>query len=253
MAQAAVRRIVLVLVALAPLTGQAQEIEPQIPPLPEPLVEPALPGDVAFARNIALIRADVFTADALVKERDWVDARPHANFPREEIYGAIRDELRTYKVPPFDGALRALAHAVAVRSIKSYVGAFKKVQAALIDADFALHARQKDWPRFTLAVAAATLRDAADEYDAAMTNGRIVHPVGYQSARGIIFETARLVNGVSDALSARDAQATQSLRGTMMHLKGAFASLTAPNQPRVDVETVRALIARARALMQAIK
>ena len=188
------------LVALASMPAPAQPQPQQKPPAAAPLVEPALSADVAFARAIALIRADLLMADALVKERDWVDARPHADFPREEIYGVIRGDLRTYKTPAFDGALRELAHAVAVRSIKRYDRASKKVQASLVAADFALKARQKDWPRFTLQVAAATLPDAADEYDDAVANGRIVHAVGYQTARGIVLESDRMIESVAGAL-----------------------------------------------------
>lgn len=246
-------RVGLLLLALAPLAAQAQPAAPQAPAAAGPLIERALSADAEFARNIALIRADLLTADALVKERDWVDARPHVNFPREEIYGVIRDELRTYKTRPFDGALRELARAVSARSIKGYERALKKVQAALVDADFALHARQKDWPRFTLTVAVATLREAADEYDDAVSNGRVVRAVGYQSARGIVFETDRMLDGVGGALTARDPQAVKSLRGILIYLKGAFAPLSPPKEARTDVETVRRLIAQVDALARAIK
>jgi len=212
-----------------------------------------LSADVAFARNISIIRADLLMADALVKERDWVDARPHVNFPREEIYGAIRGDLKTYKTPAFDGALRELAHAVAARSIKLYDRAFKKVQAALIAADFGLQARQKDWARFTLEVAAATLTDAADEYDDAVANGRIVRGVGYQTARGIVFETDRMVESVAKDVAARNPQASQAIRGNLMRLKEAFASVAAPKEPRADAASVRTLAVQTAALMRGVR
>jgi hypothetical protein len=242
------------LLMLAPHGAAAQTVAPAPPPADvAPLIEPELSGDAAFARNIALIRADLLVAAALVKERDWVDARPHVNFPREDIYGVIREDLRSYKTRPFDGALRELARAVAVRSVKGYERALKKVEASLIDADIALRARQKDWPRFTLGVAAAILRDAGDEYDAAVADGRIVRAVGYQSARGIVAEADRMLDGVAPALSARDARAAGDLRGIMIHLKDVFAPLAAPKEPRGDVETVRKLAAQAGALARAMK
>ena len=136
-------RLALVSLVLASSSALAQAPREDAPKAPAlALVEPALSADVEFARNIAIIRADLLMADVLVKERDWVDARPHVNFPREEIYGAIRDELKTYKTPQFDGALRELAHAVAARSIKLYERASRKVQAALIAAEVALEGRQ---------------------------------------------------------------------------------------------------------------
>ncbi|MGN6573822.1 MAG: hypothetical protein ACTHLO_20635, partial [Pseudolabrys sp.] len=204
-------------------------------------------------RNIAIIRADLLMADALVKERDWVDARPHANFPREEIYGAIREELKTYKAPQFDGALRDLSRAVAARNIKSYERAAHKVQAALVAADFGLQARQKDWPRFTLQVAAAILGDAADEYDDAVANGRIVRAVGYQSARGIVLETERMIDGVAKELGARAPEALPVIRGNLMRLKDVFAPVAAPTEPRADVDTVRRLVAQTVEQMRGVK
>ena len=240
------------LIALAVMPGAAlAQPQPQQQPA-APLVATALSADAAFARNIALIRADLLMADALVKERDWVDARPHADFPREEIYGAIRDELKTYKTPQFDGALRELAHAVAARSIRLYERASRKVQAALIAADFALQARQKDWARFTLQAAAATLSDAADEYDDAVANDRIAHAVGYQSARGIVFEADRMFESVAKEIAARDPQAVQTVRGNLMRLKNALAAVAAPKAPPAAVETLRALVAQTAALMRGV-
>lgn len=253
MANAGAFRIGLLVLWLLPALALAQPAQVPTPPAStEPLIEPALPADAEFARNIALIRADILMADDLVKERDWVDARPHVDFPREEIYGVIRDQLRSYKTPPFDGALRELALAVGARSIKRYERAKRKVQAALVDADFALRARQKDWPRFTLQVAAAALEDAADEYDDAIVNGRIVHAVGYQTARGIVFESDRMMESVSKDAASRSGHALETLRGNLMRLKAVFATVSAPKEPRADVESVRKLIAQTQALMRAI-
>lgn len=251
-------RLALVALLLTPAAALAQapqeppkSTEAPKPPVP-PLVEPALSDDAAFARNIAVIRADLSTADALVKERDWVDARPHVNFPREEIYGAIRADLKTYKVPAFDGVLRELAHAVAARNVKLYERASKKVQTALVAADFSLQARQKDWPRFTLQVAAAVLSDAADEYDDAVANGRVVRSVGYQSARGLVFETDRMIDAVAKDAAARSPDNFKQLRGNLMRLKQTFASAAAPREAPAAVETLRTLIVQTAALMRGI-
>lgn len=243
--------LTIVILGLTPNGALAQTVSQPASPAPS-LIEPALPADAEFARNIARIRADLLMADALVKERDWVDARPHVNFPREEVYGVIRDELRTYKTPPFDGALRELAHAIAARNIKPYDRALKKIEASLIAADAALQARQKDWPRFTLQVAAAVLRDAADEYDDAVADGRIVHAVGYQSARGLVFEADRMVEAIAKDLAPGHGSALQSLRGNLMRLKGVVASVAAPREARADATTVRRLADESGALMRAI-
>lgn len=257
MIAASVLRLALIGLLLGPAAALAQARQESQPPkateTPKPLVEPALSADAAFARNIAVIRADLLMADALVKQRDWVDARPHVNFPREEIYGAIRGDLKTYKVPAFDGALHELARAVAARNIKRYDGAFKSVQVALLAADFGLQARQKDWARFTLDVAATVLSDAADEYDEAVANGRIVRAVGYQSARGLVIEADRMVDAVARDVAARNPDSLKTLRGNLMRLKEAFAPVTAPKELPAAVETLRTLVAQTAGLMRDIK
>jgi hypothetical protein len=52
--------------------------------------------DLEFARFIALIRGHFLTGDELVSQRERDLANRHFSYPREEIYGIIRDELRDY-------------------------------------------------------------------------------------------------------------------------------------------------------------
>jgi hypothetical protein len=232
----------IVIAALAaPMAASAQ---PAQPPAARAIKIPAtLPPDVAFARQLAFLRADLLIADALVKERDWVDARPHAEFPREEVYGVIREDLRTYKVPAFDGALRELASAIRARNVKAYERALGKVRASLAAADTALKAKQPDWPRFTLQVAVATLSRVPEEYDDAVTDGR-VRAVGYQSARGLVFEAAQMIESAGAAPGEKDAQAFGELRASLSQLKSAFGPLAAPKQAPVDPATVKSLVAQ---------
>jgi hypothetical protein len=232
-----VRCWVVIATLLAPLAAYAQTgTQPAGAPsvkLPE-----ELPPDVAFARQIAFLRADLLMADALVKERDWVDALPHAQFPREEIYGVIRGDLRAYKVPPFDADLRRLAGAIRARKVKSYDRARARVDVALAAADRSLKARQPDWPRFSLRVAVAVLARAAEEYDIAVRDGRIVEAVGYQSARGLVLEADSMIG----AAAGKNANELQAARSSLMRLKGIFAPVYAPKVAPVDPATVAALI-----------
>jgi len=110
--------------------------------LPAVLPPAILPPDVAFGRFIALIRGHLLTGDELVRQRDWEDAHRHFMFPLEEIYGVIRENLRDYHTPPFDGALKALARTVAAHNAKQYPKAREKVESALAAADADLKLRQ---------------------------------------------------------------------------------------------------------------
>ncbi|MGH6727251.1 MAG: hypothetical protein ACREB8_12010 [Pseudolabrys sp.] len=203
-----------------------------------------LPADVAFGRFIALIRGHLLTGEALVKERDWEDAHPHFMFPLEEIYGVIRDDLHNYKTPQFDDALRTLARTVRARSARRYPAALARVERALAAADANLKSRQPDWPHFELTVAVEVVKTAAEEYEDAISNGRIRHAVGYRTARGFILQAGRMIDSVGGDLGAKNAEALRDLRDGLARLKQAFASVDAPRRPPIDEANLLAVVSR---------
>lgn len=187
--------------------------------------------DLVFGRFIALIRAHLATGDELVALHQWDVAASHFGFPREEIYGVIRDQLRIYNTPPFDGALKALVRAVKSRNAKQFPKARQKVADALAAADANLKTRKPNWPRFTVAVAIAVLKSAPDEYDDAVAKGRIVHPIGYQTARGFVLQADRMIESVAADLEVNSASALAEIRAGLSQLKTTFASVAAPKEP----------------------
>jgi hypothetical protein len=228
------------------MVAQAKPASDAVPAAPKlPAVLPTvLPPDVAFARFIALIRGHLLTGDELASQRQWNAALPHVSFPREEIYGVIRDDLRTYRTPPFDGALKALARAVKVHNAKQYLKARKNVEDALAAADAGLKAKAPNWPRFVVAVAIEVLKTAPDEYDDAVAKGRIVHPIGYHTARGFILQSDRMIESAAGEVDAGNAVALGEMRAGLMELKQAFASVTAPKQPVLNYATVLGIVSR---------
>jgi hypothetical protein len=226
---------------------QAQAVA-QAPTKPEAeaaLKIPAvLPPDVAFGRFIALIRGHLLTGEELVKQHDWSDAHPHFMFPLEEIYGVIREELRGYKTPPFDGALKALARTVEARNARQYPKALEKVERALAAADADLKTRQPDWPRFEVVVAIEVVKTAVEEYDEAIADGRIRHPVGYRTARGFILQAERMIEAVAGDLKAKNAEALRDMRDGLSQLKQAFATVDAPKRPPIDDAALLGMVSR---------
>ena len=218
----------LAVAAVAPSISNAQTEAP--PPAVARQAAISAP-DLAFGRFIALIRAHLLTGDELAAQRQWDAAYPHFSFPREEIYGVIRDQLKTYNTPPFDYALKTLASAVKSRDAKQFPKARQKVEDALGAADAALKARQPNWPRFMLAVAIAALKSAPDEYDDAVAKGRIVRPIGYQTARGFVLQADRMIESVAADLEATNAPAFADIRAGLSQLKTTFASVIAPKEP----------------------
>jgi len=197
---------------------------------------PELTGDLAFGRSIALIRGHLLEGEELVKLREWNTAYPHFTFPTEEIYGVIRDELPNYRTPQFDHALKTLAHTVRIQSVHQYPKALAKVEVALGAADAGLKARQSDWPQFTMMVAVAVLKTAAEEYDNAIENGRIGHAVGYRTVRGFVLQADRMLESAMEALPAADTAVVAAIRSDMTTIKSAFAGQTAPDRPTIDTK-----------------
>ena len=143
---------------------------------------------------------------------------------------AFRDDLRTFKTPPFDGALKALVRTVQSHSVKQYPAALKKVEAALAAADTSLKAREPNWPRFVSMVAIEVLKTAPDEYDDAIVNGRIARPIGYQTARGFILQADRMIESVANELAGTNGAALAEMRAALEPLKQSFAPVMAPKQ-----------------------
>lgn len=219
----------LVMVTLVTALPSATYAQTEAPPVAAKLPAISAP-DLAFGRFIALIRAHLLTGDELAAQRQWAAAASHFGFPREEIYGVIRDQLRTYNTPAFDSALKALARSAKSRDAKQFPKMRQKVEDALTAADAGLKARQPNWPRFTLAVAVAVLKSAPDEYDDAVAKGRIVRPIGYQTARGLILQADRMIESVAAELGAGNAAALADIRAGVSRIKPAFASLSAPKE-----------------------
>jgi hypothetical protein len=221
--------VVAAIVAAAP--SHAETAAPPAVVAPPPALSAA---DLAFGRNIALIRGHLLTGDELVAQRSWDVAAMHFSFPREEIYGLIREDLRTYKVPAFDWALKALVQVVKARNARQFPKARQSVETLLGGADASLKARQQSWPRFTTAVAIAVLKTAPDEYDDAVVKGRVARPIGYQTARGLVLQAERMIEGVAGEFAGDNAAALADIRAGFAELKAGQPSVDAPKQAAID-------------------
>ena len=233
--------------ALPSACAQAQSAPPAF------VKPPALAPEVAFGRFIALIRGHLLTGDELAAQRQWDAAAVHLGFPREEVYGVIRQDLRSYNVPAFDGALRELVRTAKARDAKQFARARQNVEKALAAADASLKARQFDWTKFTATVALEVLKTVPDEYEDAISKGRIVRPISYQTARGFILQADRMFESIASDLQAKNAAALTELRAGLSQLKQTFAALTAPKSAVMDEVALQAAMARieqaARALL----
>ena len=204
-----------------------------------------LPPDLAFATRVTLLRGHLLVGDELVRQQQWNAALPHFLHPTEEIYGDIRDQLAGYRVPPFDGSLKALSDVVkAKKGGAEYTKALKAVHDALGAADAGMKAKQSDWPGFVVEGAVEALKAATGEYQQAVVGGKIAKPVEYQDARGFILQADRMIESVAPDLQRKDSAALDQVRAGLAELKKAFPSPMPPRMPVKDYGGVLADVSR---------
>ena len=204
-----------------------------------------LPPDLAFAVRITLLRGHLLVGDELVRQQQWNAALPHFLHPTEEIYGDIRDQLAGYRVPPFDGPLKALSDVVkAKKGGAEYAKALKAVHDALGAADAGMKAKHSDWPGFVVEAAVEALKAATGEYQQAVVGGKIAKSVEYQDARGFILQADRMIESVAPDLQRKDSAALDQVRAGLADLKKAFPSPMPPRTPVKDYGGVLADVSR---------
>jgi hypothetical protein len=204
-----------------------------------------LPPDLSFALKIAQMRGHLLVGDQLVKEGQWTAAMPHFLHPAEELYGGVRGQLKNYRTPPFESALKLLANVVKrKKGGDEYDKAFKAVEDAFVAADAGLKEKQKNWQGFSMETTVELLKSSAGEYEEAVVKGRIAKPVEYQDARGFILHAEKMVESVAPGLESKDAEALKNIRAALADLKQAFPTAMPPKAPVKDHSAVLGDVSR---------
>jgi hypothetical protein len=185
-------------------------------------------------RGIEMIRGHLLVGAELIDAGRWADALPHFLHPEEEIYGSIRDQLKTFNIAPFQVALKSLSQTVKAKNKEAYVRARAALDERLAAAETAVKAKEENGTYFVLETALEVLQQAADEYEEAVSKGRIANVVEYQDARGFVLEADRLVGTVMPAATAKNADAAKAVQASLNELKATFPAVTPPKQAVKD-------------------
>ncbi|MBQ0820116.1 hypothetical protein HPT29_007040 [Microvirga terrae] len=193
-----------------------------------------LPPPIHVYRGVEMIRGHLLVGAELIEAGRWADALPHFLHPEEEIYGSIRDQLKTFNIAPFQAALKSLSQTVKAKNKEAYARARAVIDERLAAAETAVRAKEENGTYFVLETALEVLQQAADEYEEAVEKGRIANVVEYQDARGFVMEVDRLVGTVAQAASAKNADAVKALQASLADLKATFPAVTPPKQAVKD-------------------
>ncbi len=203
-----------------------------------------LEPSIHLYRGIELIRGHLLVGGELVEAGRWADALPHFLHPEEEIYGSLRDDLKTFKIAPFQVALKSLSQTVKAKNKEAYARARAAVEERLNAAEAAVRATEENGTYFTLETILEVLQQASDEYGEALGKGRIANVVEYQDARGFVMEADRLAGTVMKDVEAKNADAAKVIRASLDELKAAFPSVSPPPQPVKNASQLLSSIAK---------
>jgi hypothetical protein len=205
---------------------------------------PQLEPSLHLNRGIEMIRGHLIVGNELVEAGRWAEALPHFLHPEEEIYGSIRNDLKTFNVTPFQAALKSLSQTVKAKNKEAYARSRAALDERLAAAASAVGAKEANQLYFTLETAVEVLQQASDEYGEAIAKGRIANVVEYQDARGFVLEVDRIVGTVMQEAAAKDANATKAMKASLDDMKAIFPTVTPPQQPVKNVDEFLSIISK---------
>lgn len=201
--------------------------------------------DEAFVTRLLLMKGHLRVGKELVDQGAWDDALAHFKHPVEEIYDAVQDELSQRGAVQFKDNLEALAAQVKSKTGgNSLENGYAEVTSNIDEAIASVDAEARTAPDFVFDVALRLLKQAAEEYEAAVADGNIVNVAEYQDSRGFVWVAEDLVQSVSDKLRAKDDDAYEQLMDRFAQLKQAWPAAVPPMQVVASTSEVYGTVSR---------
>lgn len=138
---------------------------------------------ITWLSQLMLIRGHVHSGAALYVAGDAEGGAVHMKHPEDELYADLQPAFAAWGATGFADELRALAASVEGKEAQ------EKVKADLVAVQKAIDAAAdaaNPTPKELLLASAATLRTAAEEFDLAVKDGKIVNAREYQDAHGFM-------------------------------------------------------------------
>ncbi len=209
---------------------------------PEQDIFTEYPAGEALVGRLLMLKGHLLVGQELYRAGRLDDAAPHYLHPTEEIWGLIKDEIKTRKLPNFEGDLKALAGLVKAKKPAAEV--FAKQDAVLAKLEKAMKASDKKAPAFAMTVAPGVLSQAAEEYKEAFVDDKLANAVEYQDARGFVTAARGYVSAHAKGLAAKNGDAFKAVTGNMDEIAKAFPTAVPPSQAVLDPNAVRALVTK---------
>ncbi len=199
--------------------------------------------DQALAAQLLLIRGHLAVGKELYEMNRADDALPHYLHPSEEIYEELEPALKQRRISGFEQELGVLAGAVKAKRPAAEVAKLQERVVAKLDmAMNGVPEATRAKAAFAAGTAVLVLKVAAEEYEAAIENGRIANAVEYQDSRGFVTASRVFVHQHEKAMHVQDAKAYEAIVKALDDLAKAYPSVVPPEKPQVSAGAFRAAV-----------
>jgi flagellin-specific chaperone FliS len=199
--------------------------------------------DVDLMTNLGLMKGHLMVAQELIDQKKYKEAEPHIGHPVEEIYGSLEATLTARQLPQFKDQLNKLNDLIKTAPDSPELPvAYKTAMTAIDGTIAAVPATQRQSPDFVLKVMSGLLNTAADEYKAAIADGKFVELVEYQDSRGFVQYAALLYAGIAEAQAKADPAKHASIEKALTELKTVWPTVGYPAAPVKTPAEVTALV-----------
>lgn len=201
----------------------------------------AISRDVDLLVVLAQMQGHLLVAQELLSQGQVAAAEPHVGHPVDELYGAAEPALRQRGIPPFLTSLEDLRQQVRLNpQDPATARQLARAQQAVTAAVQALPPAVRADPETVMAVVRQLAETAAEEYGAAVAEGRVVEVIEYQDARGFLREAQRQLNSALANQSASRPQLLALQKGISAMLQ-AFPTATPPQRAVLSADQLQAL------------
>jgi hypothetical protein len=199
----------------------------------------------AYLANIAMIRGHLNVGNELYAAGKTNDALPHFLHPVEELYAELKEVMEEKHVSPFKADLEKLSDLVKRKvPVQQVQAQTEVVLTRLTDASAVVPANTLADPAFALPIVVGLLRTVVDEYKEAFEGETIANPVEYQDSLGFARVANAMVEVLTPALTAKDADAAHQLREQMNTLLTTWPAVTPKKKAVRTAAEVSALVSR---------
>lgn len=200
-------------------------------------------ADIDLMTNLGLMKGHLIVAKELIDQQQYQAAVPHIGHPVEEIYGDIETELTKRNLPQFKTQLNQTSDLIkSAPASPALQTAYQDSIAAIDQTLAAIPEAQRQSPAFIMPVIGGLLGTAADEYAAAIVDGKFVELVEYQDSRGFVIYAEELYKTIADAQARTDAAGHAKVQKAFTDLKAAWPAVNPPATPVKTPEEVAALV-----------